>query len=479
MRPEVLRMERVTVLDHTVKVLDNFNFQMFKGEIMGLVPMDSMGLADFLGVLAANPELYYGFVYLNGKKVNSYEGRSQIRENNIQIISTDNNLVNHLSAADNVFALRKGYKSFTVNERIFREQLRMHLSELDLDFPPELTPKAMTPFQRYVTEILKAVVSQADLIVLLDPNSMISREDLSSLYRILRFYAGKGESFLYITADEKELCRVCDRVSILRNGRIIKVADHAELSDQMIESFQKTLRTEKSRMPAAWQDEVVFRCDHLEFGSIRSLSFRVRKGECLVIYDQGGQISNDLAEILVSGKLKDASLPQAGEPSRNARALRRRIGIILDDPTESMLYENMSYVDNLCMTLDHTIPKVWGRFSTRKKIAEASLGDGFPDWRVPVKYLSLSQKYDLVYNRILLQKPDVVFIFHPFQNINVQLREQVQLLMRSILERGIAIVLITVNYHDGIPLADSLLTVRDGKSREVLSREQIEPGLIS
>ena len=474
MRQEILRMERVTYPDQRVKMLDNFNFQMFRGEIMGLVPLDSVGISAFLELLQSNLPLLYGFVYLNEKKVNSYQGHSNISENNVQIISNENNLVEYLSAADNVFALRKGYKSIMVSEHIFRQQLQMILSELGTDIPPELKPKDMTVFQRYVIEILKAVVSRADLIVLKDPSSMVNPDDLPALYRIIRYYAEKGMSFIYVSVYREELRTICDRVSFMADGRIVKVAEKSELTEELMNRFQITLHADDSEIPEeAEQAEKVFRCRDLYYRSIRGLSFSVRKGECLAIHDHGGQIYEDLISVLSTGRPKAGSIGCQEQDGPGTKR-KRKIGVILEDPARSMVYENMSYVDNFCLTMDHKIPRVWQSTTTRKKIVEEALGDDCPDLRTPVKLLTLRQKYHLVYGRIMLQKPDVVFIVHPFQNVDVQLRTYIRSLISGLLARQIAVVMITVNYHDAIRLADRLILIWDGRRRASLSREEIE-----
>ena len=110
----------------------------------------------------------------------------------------------------------------------------------------------------------------------------------------------------------------------------------------------------------------------------------------------------------------------------------------------------------------------------RRNIAREVMAEEIPDLKCPVKDLSMRQKYQLIYTRILLQKPDVVFCIHPYLNVDLELQQYIQTLMKMLLERGIAVVIIMVNFQDALVLADRLLLVRDGYNCGTLSRQEFE-----
>ncbi len=470
MRREILRMERLTYVDHGARLLDNLHFQMFAGEIMGLVPLDSGGLEAFLQVLCENRPLLYGHVFLDEKMVNSYSGDYE-SDNNVQIIDNESGLVDYLSAADNVFALRKGYRGVFTREKIFRDQLRMMLREFGIDLPPSKLPHDMTVFERYVTEIMKAMVGGVKIVVLKDPGSVINPDDLERLFDLLPRCAAKGMSFIYISLYRQELAKICDRISFLAKGRTVKVVPGEELTEELMKHYSLASggNTWESEPDHA---ESILRFRDVSEGKINSISFSVHRGECLVIHDYGRQIEDDLIRVL------EGKRPAAGEISglytENGR--KRKIAVILEDPAENMIFGEMSYEDNFFIGSDRKVRRIWYSRKTRRKLVRDFLGEELP--QCTAGSLSPEEKYRLAYMKMLLIKPDIIFCFHPFQNADMQIGEQIRNMMRRLLGEQIALVIVTVSSHEVLQLADRLLVVRGGTAQAMrhVKRGAVETG---
>ena len=109
MRQEVFRMERVTYLDKGSKQLEDFNLQIYRGEIMGMVPIRAHGLQAFLQLMQTNMPLYDGHVYYCGERVNSWKSTRR-SVNRIGVIDAHSRLVEHMTVSDNIFVLRQGFR---------------------------------------------------------------------------------------------------------------------------------------------------------------------------------------------------------------------------------------------------------------------------------------------------------------------------------------------------------------------------------
>lgn len=139
---------------------------------------------------------------------------------------------------------------------------------------------------------------------------------------------------------------------------------------------------------------------------------------------------------------------------------------------ETMLFYSMSYMDNLCFNLDHRFPRIWLSKGIRRSIREEYapvLGAEVFDKRIDE--LTSRQKYDLVFTRLLLQRPRVVFFIHPFKKAEVSIRSHLWELMERLLEKDIAVVILAVNLADSLALADRLVRLRQGTVQEVYRRE--------
>ena len=185
MRREILRMERVTCIGQGQKLLNNFNFQLFEGEIMGLVPLDSYGLDEFIDCVANNRQLLYGRVYIREKLVNTYAVHPRMK-NNVYSILKDENLIQGLLAADNVLLIREGYKGFFINDSIIQKQLKRLFQEVGMDINTKKKVKELTTFEKYIIEIVKAAVGKADVVILRDIGSSLHPEDMGKLKKVDR-----------------------------------------------------------------------------------------------------------------------------------------------------------------------------------------------------------------------------------------------------------------------------------------------------
>ena len=151
----------------------------------------------------------------------------------------------------------------------------------------------------------------------------------------------------------------------------------------------------------------------------------------------------------------------------------RNIAIVQELPTTSMIFPEMSYLDNLCFGLDHRLKSVWLKKGIKNSIMQEfgpTLGDEIFDR--PIDELSERQKYQLVYLRVLLQKPKVVFCVQPFKGADLAHRKYIWELLEMMLKKNIAVVILAVNLADSLSLADRLIRIdRDSHVVEYLQKD--------
>ncbi len=161
---------------------------------------------------------------------------------------------------------------------------------------------------------------------------------------------------------------------------------------------------------------------------------------------------------------------QAFEPS-----VDRRIAFLAKNPTLSMLFPELSCFDNLCFTLDHRMPEVWYSRQTREGIKrqyEEKAKRALP-WQ-DVKGLTRKQRYELIYQRIMLQNPKVLFCEQPFREADLETRIRIWELLDELMKKGIAVVVLAVNLSDSLALANRLIRIKQNGEQEVFEREQFK-----
>ncbi|MDD3213584.1 MAG: sugar ABC transporter ATP-binding protein [Eubacteriales bacterium] len=476
MKEEVLRMDRVAYREQGITELNHFCLDIDAGEIVGLIPINDTGLAAVIRLLRQNLPLHYGYVYYRGKLVNHWQ-QSDFSYNRIAVIESRSGLADDLTVADNVFVLRQGFKKWLIRRSVLNRQLEPFLKETGVNLSAEMCARDLTAFPRFITELVKAVVAGCRLIVLMEPGSVISDARLDSLQRILRHYAAKGFSFLYISRHYEEARQICTRAAIMVNGQIAKVVSTADTPPETlqcfgVEAYTRMVQRQERMQPVPPGTPPALELSALKYGRIASLDVCIAPGECVVLQDLNNHILNDLIALLSGEAKPDGGAIRVG--GKRLRAAKSRdIAVIQQQPTQTMLFPDLSYMDNLCFSLDHRIPDIWlrnaPRASIRRELAQ-ELGERVFD--LPVEALSRPEKYELVFTRVLLQRPKVAVCVQPFMGADVQQRMQIWKLMERLLSKGISVLILAVNLADSLALADRLIRVKDGTVQAVYTREE-------
>lgn len=469
-------MERVTYMEQEVVLLEDFNVRVCRGEIMGMLYANSHGMTAFLKLLQTNLPLYDGYVYYAGEPVNSWK-ESKKTPNRISIISTESCLVETMSVYDNVFVLRQGFRQEIIRNKLLRKQLAPFLRDIKMDIPVDICVEKLSVFERLVVELLRAVVVGNRLIVLNEIGNLVSYQELEKLHGILRHYAKQGFSFIYICPHFEEMIDICDRVSFFTNGRIQKVFYKEEMQDSALKFYLTEYgQIVKSRLEKR-SETVLEEIEVMEFRNItgnfiKNVSFRVFQGECLAIQIQDNNIFRE-AKKMLTGDI----LPESGEVRMDGKKVKlignMKVAVVQEMAVKTMVFPELDYMENLCISVDRRMPSVWRKnkicFSIRQEYGPI-LGEEV--FHTPIEELSEKQKYQMIYTRILLQKPRVVFCIQPFKGADHSHRMFVWKMLEMLLNHGIAVVILSLNLSDSLALADRLLIIDgSGSVKEVPKKE--------
>ena len=497
MTNEALRIEHAGFVTADGIGIDDFSMSMHSREIMGLVPIDGWGIDALFELIQNNPQLNYGYVYMNDRLVNSWDTRPK-KMNRVSIVRGRSALAGELTVADNVFVLRHGFRKYVIRPEQLRRQLKPFFDDAGVTIPADKYADELTEYERITVEIMKAVVAGNWLIAIDEPDTLISSADLCRIHDLLRYCVGKGMTILYISSHYENIVSLCDRIALMENGQIIKYFNAGDrlpgvsellrtgqneiLSDDKTEAgdaeagsgsaADSIAYSENSELDGNHEDEsghghahdfckreaLVF--DNVTDNDIFRMNFRLMHGQCIMISDLVEK--EDIAHFadLISGK----TFPVSGCIYVDGRKVTgpegRKVAVIPPSPEKSLLFPDMSYMDNLCMTVDERVRNVWSsgkirrslRTETRERMDE-KLFD------ISVEQLTTEEKKELVYKRIMLQKPSVVVIVQPFRTSGFASRRHTVGLIRQLAERGSAIALISASMTDAIMITDNIIQV--------------------
>lgn len=463
MKNERLRMERITFVDKGITKLEDFNLQVYEGEILGFIPVNSHGLEDLLSLFQTNRPLYDGYMYYGGELVNSWKGaiRSQ---NRICVIRAKSCLVEGMTVADNIFVLRQGFRQEIIPSAMLRKQLAPFLKDLGIEIQADTYVEKLTTFERVVVEILRAVVMGQRLIILDEISTLVGETKLKKLYDIIRYYASQGFSFIYIDLHFEALQQICDRAVLFTNGRIQKVIQKYEMHNDLLDRYTEKYRfmvmhhwEEKKRTKNHSQECV--RMENILYGNMKKpLELSINRGECVVLQCLDSISYKNIRSVLMGEVPLNQNIIWADGAKQ--KTLFKDIAVVEEEPTSNMIFPELSYFDNLCMGLANRVPSVCYNRKIRKSIVheyreyiEEEL------YQKRIEDLTEKQKYQLVYMRILLQKPDMVFCIQPFKSADLAHRMHIWKQLEILLNHGIAVIIISVNLADSLSIAQRLFRI--------------------
>ena len=445
MKQEILRFENVTCKKDGAVYLDNFSFYMTAGEIVGLLSVNDRGIKELIELTAKNHPIDAGRVYMGGKLVNSYLNQEET-SNRIYQIDQKSSLINNLSITDNLFVMRPGFKKQVINEWVLREQADRVLKQLSMDLDLNKRVERLTTMERIMVEIAKAYLMGSKLLVVLYPEKLIGQADFPQFHQLLRKMQSMGISTLYFCYHHWIMFKICDRIALFSRGRIKKLFEPEEFREEAIAPY------------------------------IYNLSLGIKPGECITLLDSGDQIMDRLTGILAGEYVDyegDIFCSHKKMEKKVKSSLDRGMIVLDDNPAQSFLFSEMSYLENLTFLLDRKLKKSILKQSYINSVRSEYYGEAGDV--IDTKYidsLSLKEKYGLIYNKISLFHPKILVVKKPFAYGDMHCRTYILKRMQELKAAGVSILLLTGYLTDCVYISDHIGIVKDGSFSVLLEPQE-------
>lgn len=468
MRKEILRIENVIRIIEGITYLDNIQLQIFKGEILGLIPLDNHGKLELIEVIQHNVPIHFGRIYFANQLVNYYE-HSSMTKNPVSVIEKESKLVGDLKVADNIWVLNQAYADFLIRERALLAKTKRLFHDLGIAIDLDQYVSELRFLETAIVELIRAVMNGAQLIILVELSNFLSREELAFFQQLLLHYSKEGVSFLYMAGHHDEALQICERLVLFGKGRIHKVIRQKDYSPEILTPYRlPSSSTAQSVVSEQTSCREIFQCQNLCTPSLVDVSFAVQEGHCLTILDSNNRGIQELGAI-ANGALRPrrGSITLAGQTipfTDRCSLLPQGIAYIPEDPVPKTLFYNLNYLENLTFLLDRKLRRSIIRPQIMRYIQEefrplAGEAIDAPDlWALEMDVL-----YSLVYFRLLLYKPQVIFIMQPFAHADMYLCSRIVELINMLKEADLAVVLLTVNLSDTLTVTNHLLVLEGGE----------------
>ncbi|MER8188453.1 sugar ABC transporter ATP-binding protein [Kitasatospora sp. NPDC094015] len=464
-----------------VRALDGVTLDFPGGQVTALMGENGAGKSTLLKILTGDHRPTEGHVVLDGRRV-ELRSPAEARAAGIRIIPQEPEIIPHVSVAENVYA---GTLPRRAGRRLDRAELRrrIHADLERLGFAGVLDPdrlgSKLTPAQRQLVEIMRALTGEAKLIAFDEPTSSLSEHEVDALFALIRRLRDQGIAIVYVSHRMKEISQLADRIAVLRDGALVGVQDAATTGEGELVRLMvgRDLSAVFSRERVA-TDRTVLDVQQVTTDHVRDISLRLHAGEVVGLAGLIGAGRSELALALAgdlpihSGTVTlDGVRLRSGHPGE---VIRAGLGLAPEERKAQALLLHRSIRDNTSLVVLDRLRRL--RFVRRGQ--ERALAQEFTDRlrvRTPsieheVRKLSGGNQQKVVLARWLARKPKVLILDEPTRGIDVGAKAEIYQIIADLAAEGVALLVISSELPEILGLADRVVVMQGGRITGELDR---------
>lgn len=469
-----------------IKVLDEVQLNIRPGSIHSLMGENGAGKSTMMKCLFGIYRQDTGDFFLDGKKVNFTDPKDAL-ENGVSMVHQELNQVTQRTIADNLWLGRYPRKGLFVNERKMEEETVSLFQRLGISLKPSVRMDTLSVSQRQMVEIAKAVSYNAKIIVLDEPTSSLTDNEVKMLFNIMRVLKEQGVGIVYISHKMDEIFEVSDEVTVLRDGCYIGTETIENLTMDKIVNMMVG-RDLDHRFPPRGNvpGDVHFEVKNISTKyppMVSDVSFSVRRGEIFGIAGLMGAGRTELLESLFGARtvetgelLIDNQRIDNSKPRRSIRnhfslltEERRITGIypVADITFNSTIANIKSYKGNAGLLSDLKM-----KSDTDKQIANMRIKT--PNRREQIRNLSGGNQQKVIIGRWLLTAPDVLLLDEPTRGIDVGAKFEIYQLIIELAKRGKSVIVVSSEMPELLGITNRIMVMSNGRMAGIVTTEKTD-----
>lgn len=474
-----LEMRGVSKSFPGVKALDQVTLKVRPGTVHALMGENGAGKSTLMKCLFGIYHMDEGEVFVDGEKVN-INNPDEALHKGLAMVHQELQPVPERTIAENMYLGRYPTKSVgplkVIDHAKMNAEAKKWLENVKMPFDPKRKLGELSISQMQSVEIAKAVSQEARLIILDEPTSSLTDNEVEALFRIVRDLRDRGVSFVFISHKMAELRKISDDITIMRDGGYVGTWEMKDISDdeivkQMVGRELTNIYPPLDNTPGDILLEVN-NFTSIHDNSFKDCSFKLRRGEILGFGGLVGAQRTELmeaifgirhitkGEIKLNGKKLDIKRPQD--------AIRNGIGMITEDRRGSGILGCLSIADNVSIaSLDHYLEA--GIKLNTKKIEDlvqdnvAKLSIKTPSSKTLIQSLSGGNQQKVIISRWLANNPDVLIMDEPTRGIDVGAKYEIYQIMIALAKQGKGIIMISSEMPELIGVSNRIMVMCNGK----------------
>ena len=492
-----LEMKGVSKSFPGVKALDGIHLKVRPGTVHALMGENGAGKSTLMKCLFGIYKMDEGEIFLDGEKITVINPDDALHKG-LAMVHQELQPVPERSIAENMYLGRYPLKSFgplkVVDHKTMNEEAAKWLDNVKMPYDPKAKLGSLSIAQMQSVEIAKAVSMNAKVVILDEPTSSLTDNEVEALFRIVRDLKSRGVSMIYISHKMAEIREIADDITIMRDGTYVGTWEVKDISDDEIvrQMVGRELTNVYPPKEQNTKDEVVLKVENLcsiHERSFQNVSFELKKGEILGFGGLVGAQRTELMEAIFGMRgIKSGKVLMHGKEINVARprdAIQDGIGMITEDRRGTGILGCLSIADNVSISslneyltagiaLDHK------KIEALVKDNVAKLSIKTPSSKTQIQSLSGGNQQKVIIARWLANNPDVLIMDEPTRGIDVGAKYEIYQIMIDLARQGKAIIMISSEMPELIGMSNRILVMCAGKlTGEVSGDEATQENIMS
>jgi methyl-galactoside transport system ATP-binding protein len=481
----ILEMNNISKSFPGVKALDGVSLKVRPGTVHALMGENGAGKSTLMKCLFGIYGIDEGEVILNGTPVKFEDAKDALKAG-ISMIHQELLPIPYRSVMENVWLGRypvTGFGPFKfVNNKKMLQDTKAVFEELQMDIDPTTWVVNLSVSKIQSMEIAKAVSFKSKIIIMDEPTSSLTENEVGHLFRIIKKLRAEGVAIIYISHRMEEILKIADEVSIMRDGRSVGTYPAAELTTDII--INKMVgRDMSNRFPPRENrpsDDVVLKVEGFTSSdpkSFRNVSFDLRKGEILGVSGLVGAQRTELMETIfglrplakgklwVNGKEETITSP--------TQAIRRKMALLTEERRATGIFGILTVSDNV-------LAANWKSYVSRIRLLDLKRCDKdvkksidmlrvkTPSGKAFMQNLSGGNQQKVIFSRWLLTEPEILILDEPTRGIDVGAKYEIYTIIADLAKRGKSIIMISSELPEILGMSDRIMVMCDGRMTGIL-----------
>lgn len=486
----ILEIENLSKSFFGIPALQDVNLSLEKGQLLGLVGENGAGKSTLMNILGGVIQANYGTVRLNANRYNPV-CPADATQAGIAFIHQELNLFTNMSIVDNLFI--DGFPKIkglpVISKHKARQKAKELLKAVDLDLPVDTPVENLSPGERQLVEVAKALRSETQIIIFDEPTTSLTTKENKKLFELIGQLRSKGKTIIYISHNLDEIMYLADCIVVLRDGRVVGADLKSEFTiDKMISMMvgREISQMYPSRISTPSRT-VVFEAERLsQSGIIRDISFKLHSGEVLGLFGLMGSGRSELARILFGlDSFKDGRIIINNKEARRlspSKSIARQIAFITENRREEGLLMEANVFDNIALVslprytrtkLPQFIDKPRMSNSVRDLITSLKIKTG-PVEKQLAHNLSGGNQQKVVIGKWLMAQPSVLIMDEPTRGIDVGAKYEVYTIINDLAAKGVAILCISSEIEELMGICDRIMVMSNGEIKGFFDKNEFE-----